>query len=281
VAATAIATYAAYKIVGAHGGYIHYLNPRGDSSKVLYDTVIKDTRLNSKGLNKVLPKSTLVSIVNEYDEVSRFDSTVKSVKDLPKWASGENTVTNSLSVINPQVSSITNGKALSEMSQGAIDNLLSTGHQDRMFNCQYCSIAYEMNRRGIKCMANGRPVGGLWSQMGDVFKITDKKAIMRFSGGDKANTKAIIKAFEKYGSGARGNLQVSWKSGGAHSIAWENINGKFHLVDAQSGKTYTGFDDLDKFFKTTKGAVNSIRVDNAEVNWSSEMLLNALEVIAN
>jgi hypothetical protein len=64
--------------------------------------------------------------------------------------------------------------------------------------------------------------------------------------------------------GARGELGVSWRGGGGHSLSWEKIKGQFVVFDNQTGKKYVGT-DFDQL--STKFAQAGItRLDNKELN---------------
>lgn len=65
------------------------------------------------------------------------------------------------------------------------------------------------------------------------------KATGEYAHNRKAT--AIWDAISKHPDGARGELGVEWVSKGAHSMAWENIDGRPHLFDTQTGTEYNVF----------------------------------------
>ena len=81
------------------------------------------------------------------------------------------------------------------------------------------------------------------------------------------NQSSHAASFENYVSklpdGARGNLGITYPSGGGHSIFWTKNNGKLELYDGQSGDMYK---DVKKVLNSTTGH-EWIRTDNKDVNW--------------
>lgn len=203
---------------------------------------------------------------------------IHSIDELPKWENGKNTVDNSMSIVNRELSSLVKGRKISEISFPEYMTIMSRVGKDRMVNCQFCSIAYEMNRRGIKCKANSREEGGYLAEYADVFKINKKDSVMHFRNGTrfKGNPESVIKRFENYGDGARGNISIYWKGGGGHLMAWENVNGHFTVIDAQAGIKYSSKKDLKWLFNNTQGDFTSIRLDNLELKTDSKKLLESL-----
>ena len=59
-----------------------------------------------------------------------------------------------------------------------------------------------------------------------------------------------------FGTGARGIINMYYDSDfdgkvdGAHAQAWENINGKFTIIDGQTGRTFQGFNDIKSYNQT-------------------------------
>lgn len=79
-----------------------------------------------------------------------------------------------------------------------------------------------------------------------------------------ARSATIFKALSKNPEGARGELGMSWHSGGAHSMAWEIIGGKPVIFDTQSGEHFTQ-EAFDKIAKSTS-KVSMTRLDDIPLN---------------
>lgn len=75
----------------------------------------------------------------------------------------------------------------------------------------------------------------------------------------------IFGALSKEPVGARGELGVGWSMGGGHSMAWENIGGKIHIFDTQSGKHYSSPDSFGAFSAVITEA-GYTRLDNKKLN---------------
>ena len=169
-------------------------------------------------------------------------------------------------------------------------------------NCRRATMAYEMRRRGYDVSAtrtgNGRgqtslgmynamspegqkPVG----QLGSIKRLIKESSnpgdkpftdfLQRGSGNgtnpiEKTPTHFAEKIFSSLGQhpeGARGELGVTWRMGGGHSVAWEVIGGKPVIIDTQSGKMFKTADDLNKYYGT--GSIASAgftRLDNVALN---------------
>ena len=118
-------------------------------------------------------------------------------------------------------------------------------------NCAFCSIAYDLRRRGYDVVA--KPEITKYGNSGttnlsnvdmaklynteptSVSYLADKHGYSNdFVGQSKATEAEIL----SYGEGATGFLNVSWSSGGGHSVAWEVENGKVVVRDCQTNKKH-------------------------------------------
>jgi hypothetical protein len=74
----------------------------------------------------------------------------------------------------------------------------------------------------------------------------------------------IFEQLAKNPEGSRGELGMHWKMGGAHSMAWEVINGVPRIFDTQSGHAY----DATSFTDVAKNIVSAdqTRLDNLPLN---------------
>lgn len=108
------------------------------------------------------------------------------------------------------------------------------------YNCAECTAIYELRRRGYDVESNG--VSAL-SYAGLIYNTVER--FDEFYKGAKVQKPkptetdaetylAIKKEIEKNPPGSRGDLSVTWKEGGGHSVAWErDNNGKIHIIDTQ------------------------------------------------
>ena len=76
----------------------------------------------------------------------------------------------------------------------------------------------------------------------------------------------MLSTLASNGDGSYGNLTVSWKLGGAHSVFWKVENGKTHIYDGQSGQEYTkSSTDFNMFASNVNMRnVRYNRLDNCE-----------------
>ncbi len=81
----------------------------------------------------------------------------------------------------------------------------------------------------------------------------------------KGSKNSIFKALSSHPNGARGELSVSWKAGGGHSMVWEIIKGKPVVFDAQTGDIYKTAIDFTAIVNSSKEA-GFTRLDNIELN---------------
>ena len=175
------------------------------------------------------------------------------------------------------------------------------GTPGTVMNCRRATFAYEMRRRGFDVAAtkttngSGQDFNGLLNAIGDksamhrgaktravgrVFKETYNKiadplhaetpfidAINGKRGPFKeipGGRNGIFSTLSQQPNGARGELGVTWKQGGGHSLAWEIINGKPVIFDTQTRKKYESYADLDGL--PAIGDSKFIRLDNLPLN---------------
>lgn len=89
------------------------------------------------------------------------------------------------------------------------------------------------------------------------------KEVISISGLN--NHDSIFNALRSQPDGARGELAFGWKAGGGHSVAWEIIKGKPHIIDAQSKTIYKDPMEFLKVSKNIKEAAFT-RLDNVDLN---------------
>lgn len=110
--------------------------------------------------------------------------------------------------------------------------------EGRDTNCAYCSIAYDLKRRGIDVKAGNDTNGGL--TLGSIAQIYGKdKNDFKELELNSRNTN-IIDVLSKEPNGSRGIFSMrregSFMAG--HSVAYEIMDGKAHLIDCQTNKMY-------------------------------------------
>ena len=132
-------------------------------------------------------------------------------------------------------------------------------------NCQRCVYAYEMNRRGERCVAKPRILKGTDDYMSEWPKTMVGQTWKRI--GSKSKNKVVTNIeseMKSYGDGSRAIVMVAWKKGRAgHVFNVENVKGKIRYVDAQVGYEPDIAKTLAKA-KPTKTFIS--RVDNLTPN---------------
>jgi hypothetical protein len=82
-----------------------------------------------------------------------------------------------------------------------------------------------------------------------------------YTGPGGLTEKRIFSALRHEPNGARGELGMSWLFGGAHSMAWEIVNGEPVIFDTQSGKMYKTPQEFSKLASSIHRA-GYTRLDN-------------------
>lgn len=95
------------------------------------------------------------------------------------------------------------------------------------------------------------------------------KEVVPKGSGRNDMTNGVFEAIASHPNGARGEFAMEWGSGGAHSMAWEMINGKAHIFDTQNGQHYTDGESLasslfSKGLSITKAGIS--RLDDVPMN---------------
>jgi hypothetical protein len=135
-------------------------------------------------------------------------------------------------------------------------------------NCQRCVPAYELRRRGYDVQAKPAQV----TANGKISPHDPFNQNMRWFTGIFSNiqwktcrTGAERKTIEdmmlSWGDGARAEIYVAWKTGGAHVFVAEQINGKTMYSDPQSGTV----DFAYAFAQAKSGSILFARIDLLQV----------------
>jgi hypothetical protein len=167
-------------------------------------------------------------------------------------------------------------------------------------NCRRCTFAYELRRRGMDVQAtrttsgSGQNASGLLNAVtpGEKLLPTGKVPTL-FNAAKQAGIKAdnpdavtplldlvktgpgktaipgthplvILETLAREPNGSRGELGVTWRGGGGHSLAYEIINGAPVIFDTQNGRMYKE----DSFLGALPGVSSAAftRLDNLPLN---------------
>jgi hypothetical protein len=152
-------------------------------------------------------------------------------------------------------------------------------------NCRRCTFAYEMRRRGYDVVAtkNLRHVRtqdaeGLIEAINPTSTSTrrfidaltpaglGRSGIKLVPSRPGQNASRIFNSLSKQPEGARGELAMSWRGEkSCHSMAWEIIRGKPHIIDAQTNDLYSTPQRFHSVAKHIEEAALT-RLDNVELN---------------
>lgn len=135
-------------------------------------------------------------------------SKIQNVSDLPKMKK-ESTAEENMKVTNPGFP----GRGKTE-------------------NCTFCSAAMAMREKGYDVQAKTSTHG--WYP-DDLYKKAFNAETVKFNS---RSGKQTLDKLNSFGDGAYGQLSVTWKFGGAHSVFWKNEGNKTRIYDAQSGKEF-------------------------------------------
>ena len=189
----------------------------------------------SYGVSKAMQKAAEKKNSNEFEELSKKRD-IKSFSELKKLKTKESPE-KSMKVINPDFPD-----------------------EGTTLNCTFCTTAMVMRAKGYDVKADKSVHGWMSDNLFKKAFNSEERAIKAKNGDD------IFKELSSNGDGAYGNLTVSWKYGGRHSIFWQNEGGKTNIYDGQSGKklTATAYDtkNLMDSINTKKTVYN--RLDNTE-----------------
>lgn len=123
-------------------------------------------------------------------------------------------------------------------------------------NCGNCTIAYDLQKRGIDAKASYNAVGMLPSHIGQFYEGLHSNSIkvMEVASDRKENLNSISKqVINAYPEGSSGNVYLPMEGGFNHFISWSIENGKAIFEDPQNPSA-----DVKEYFKnlstTTIGA---------------------------
>ena len=135
-------------------------------------------------------------------------------------------------------------------------NFGKTRDMGAYMNCGNCTIAYDLQKRGIDAKAAYNEVGILPSQIGQFYEGLHSNSIkvMEVASDRKENLNNISKQMiNAYPEGSSGNVYLPMEGGFNHFISWGIENGKAIFEDPQNPSA-----DVKEYFKnlstTTPGA---------------------------
>jgi len=157
-------------------------------------------------------------------------------------------------------------------------------------NCRRCTLAYEMRRRGYDVRST-KTLWGTGQTSAGMDKATTANIGWRSLGRDRVLKKMkngeisgldgevsdIFRTLRQQPERSRGEVGVQWLLRGAHSIAYEIIDGKPILFDTQSGKKITSPEEWDTVYRGLGiSRASFTRLDNQGMNyrWLSHWVKN-------
>lgn len=172
-------------------------------------------------------------------------------------------------------------------SDAAKVNYSKQGHKygiNRQSNCVFCSVAYEMRRRGMDVSAQPslRGVQAVLSNnksaMRKIYTNFDSKKVKTFSDRiDNKNIGMTDKEFDEFekellnDGNSRGQITLCWRASdkggnvsGAHSLCYEVKDGKMYLIDGQIGAVMS--DKKARKYLSNAINIDTMRTDNLKLN---------------
>ena len=132
-------------------------------------------------------------------------------------------------------------------------------------NCFLCTTAYDLRRKGYDVTANGASDGYdstaalAWYPKASMTRLPSPPNF------NKETQQAMMKVFNTP-EGGYGNLSVTWKKGGGHSMVYAVENGVPTIRDCQTNNVYRG-SACNKIFKASD-ELRYTRLDNVQPNIS-------------
>lgn len=273
IAGTVLVAYGAYRLYRGHNA-IRFVKPTVEAFRK--ESV--DEAMDKLGVFKHIPgikqsiETTFKDLNDNYKDYSVLK--IKDPSEIKHWDEIPSIDKLSKS-INPNFTDVLPNKPFDELSLQKKIELLEDIPSEYTTNCMYCTTAYDLNRRGYKVQANGRLQGGTLEQIAKMYKLKDDAMSFDPKYG---NVNKYLKKFSEMENGARGNMLVSWKAGGGHSMAWEVVDNQLNIIDCQSGQRFSSAAEIKKLISKTNGRIQTVRTDNADIIWD-DMMLRSLEKV--
>lgn len=150
-------------------------------------------------------------------------------------------------------------------------------------NCSYCTVAYDLRRRGYDVTADSMDPGddptnkyetASWYKGVDI--VSTKSLLFKnnpiqyltnlnndpYDSDNIEHTKKVIEdELKRHGDGARGDFGLYWKYGGGHSIVWEVIDNEVIFRDTQINSII----NIEEYLQRCR-STEYYRVDNLELD---------------
>lgn len=146
------------------------------------------------------------------------------------------------------------------------------GTKNYSSNCQFCTMSYDLRRRGYEVQAGKRKTGGDTGWFAGMYKppaeyttflANDLRNQAKLGKKNRHYTDAVNDEIRKQGDGARGQVSLGWDKWSGHSIAYEVKDGKVNYIDAQNGKMFNE-KNFKNYVKHADDRVSVCRLDNIE-----------------
>lgn len=163
-----------------------------------------------------------------------------------------------------------------------------SGSLESKTNCAYCSIAYDLRRRGINATAVEQVSEYGMDELSMIYKnkktgenstvinILDDLGYRSSGIITGQNTSSIANASPKFkdllvseindyllnlGDGARGIVGANWSNGSGHAFNFEVINGEVHWIDSQLNQEHDIRELMDRMYD-----LELMRTDDCEID---------------
>lgn len=195
----------------------------------------------------------MTAVINAPKYISRKHKASAATKN---YKSAVKEITNNTSVDKKTGIKLKQSESTPDEDMNKINPAYGNFSDNSKSNCQLCSCAYALRRKGYDVMANGASDGYNLVQVIESFSgSTLKKANVK-------NGNALQEAY-KLQDGAYGALTVHWFTGGGHSVIYAVENGQPVIRDCQTNKAYKGNSAITKYLSRAKDEVYFARLDNA------------------
>lgn len=130
-------------------------------------------------------------------------------------------------------------------------------------NCVLCSVTYDLRRRGYDVTAKGAGIGYYNDEVEPWYNNKIKYKEVEKNRYAPISPETIMTALKT--EGGRGIVNVNWKGGGGHAMAYDNDGGSLKIIDGQTGKVLTTEKDVKKYLANAV-ATEYARTDNLTIN---------------
>lgn len=228
---------------------------------------------------KIWGMKTPYATYDEYGQAMKYNRSHASFTDEQRRNNRE--LSEALPVIQGKIMNFTEADGNRCNPKFTIENAEILGYRH---NCQTCTVAYELRRRGFNIEAAPNPVLKGYKkyrdfdrfcnmedvQWTDRFVTADgKRATYKWSAGIKDTGLAKLKFIED-NTAAQGRYEIycAWKGGSAHVFVVERQkDGNLLWFDPQSGRrgNWTDFND-DYINQMKSGSIGVLRIDDKLIN---------------